>query len=490
MRIKWKRHFPLVLLLVVLLASLAMGLGSQRIVAYAPQASTDGKVPASQKNNKTVNNKIALFDETQMHSLQILISDDDYQKMITTYQQTGLKDYFKADVVIDGVKVSSVGLRLKGNASLRTALGGGRGGFGGFGGMPGGGNQPPPNGQDRPQRGGGPNQAPVAANPEASAGVKLPMLIKFDEYVASQNYQGYYFLSVRNYGTSYDAAMLQEPVTNSMFRLAGLPATHTAYAGVALNQNPEQLYVLSEILDETYLAEHYNDPKGILYKAEVGSSLTYVGNDPSSYRRSFSQETRVKDADLGPLIAFARFLTESDDATFAAELPKRLDVDAFATFLALNNLLVNNDSIVGMNNNYYLYYNESTKFFTMLFWDANESLGKMGMGSQGATTDININLNQQGFRGPGGGSPNLLLKRFLSNPAFKALYEEKVKLVYQKVYAGGAISEQVNRYAALVHQALASRSLVDTASYDSAVEKVRTFITQRVAYLSATPLLK
>ena len=76
-------------------------------------------------------NEVALFDDTVVHTIQILISDADYEQMITTYQQTGVKDYFHADVIIDGVRVSDVGLRLKGNASLRTALGGmGMGGRG------------------------------------------------------------------------------------------------------------------------------------------------------------------------------------------------------------------------------------------------------------------------------------------------------------------------------------------------------------------------
>ena len=38
-------------------------------------------------------------------------------------------------------------------------------------------------------------------------------------------------------------------------------------------------------------------------------------------------------------------------ANSEAKLPDWLDVDVFATYLALNNLLVNTDSMIGMNNN-------------------------------------------------------------------------------------------------------------------------------------------
>jgi hypothetical protein len=56
------------------------------------------------------------YDGPDFRNIQILISDADYEQMITTYQETGLKDYFHADVIIDGVRVNNVGLRLKGNA--------------------------------------------------------------------------------------------------------------------------------------------------------------------------------------------------------------------------------------------------------------------------------------------------------------------------------------------------------------------------------------
>ena len=68
------------------------------------------------------------------------MDDDDYDEMLATYQQTRLKEYFKADVIIDGVRINDVGIRLKGNASLQTALGGGMGGGGGN--RPAGGNMP------------------------------------------------------------------------------------------------------------------------------------------------------------------------------------------------------------------------------------------------------------------------------------------------------------------------------------------------------------
>ena len=342
-------------------------------------------------------------------------------------------------------------------------------------------------------------QRPEGGMPFGQGDGKIPFLVKFDEFVGGQTYQGYSRLAIRTYGAQPDASMLQEPVTNAVFRLAGLPAPQTTYAGLKLNGESEQLYVISEVIDAAYLAKHFDNTGGVLYKAEVGSSLTYAGEDPTAYVNSFSQETRVNDADMAPLIAFTRFLAESDDATFERDLPTWLDVDAFAAYLAVNNLLVNVDSIAGMSNNYYLYYDDQAERFTLLMWDGNESLGKLGggpgltarTGSRAAGYDLYFKsaIGMGGGRGGAMSKSNILVTRFLASPTFTALYETTLEQVYQQTFAGGAITHMVEQYAALVRQANETRGLVDLDAYEEDVAAVLDFIAERGEYLAATPLL-
>lgn len=238
----------------------------------------------------------------------------------------------------------------------------------------------------------------------------------------------------------------------------------------------------------------------MLYKAELGATLSYQGEDPSAYTNSFTQQTRVNDADLAPLIKFMRFLDESDNATFENKLPEYLDVEAFATYLALNNLLVNTDSIAGMNNNYYLYYDNLAERFTLLMWDANESLGKLSGGGQAASYNLYYQTQSQpgvgegrgmgmgGVRGPGGGA-NTLVTRFMATPSFLALYEQKLQEVYQAAFTSGALTQQIEQYATLIRQANQERTLVNSESYEAAVTKALNFVAQRSAYLASTTLL-
>jgi spore coat protein CotH len=86
------------------------------------------------------------------------------------------------------------------------------------------------------------------------------------------------------------------------------------------------------------------------------------------------------------------------------------------------------------------------------------------------------------------GGSNVLATRFLADPAFKALYEEKLQEVYEVAFLDGTIAQVVEGYAALVREANAARSLVALEDYEAAVANVLDFVAQRGEYLAATPL--
>jgi spore coat protein CotH len=145
-----------------------------------------------------------------------------------------------------------------------------------------------------------------------------------------------------------------------------------------------------------------------------------------------------------------------------------------------------------MNNNYYLYYDDLTTRFTLLMWDANESFGKLNFGGGGQSAATHGLYDTGGGRGagPGGmGGSNTLVTRFLGNATFKALYEQKLKEVYQEAFVNGAIAAKVDQYASMIRAANPQRPLVDLQAYDQAVDSLLDFVEQRQQYLASTPLL-
>jgi spore coat protein CotH len=527
--IKFKRHYPLLLLFLAVVTFSVLALGNTRVVAYTVEG--DGTADESIINYE---NDVDLFDDTVVHEVVVLISEEDQAKMLETYQETGEKDYFSADITIDGVRINNVGIRLKGNASLRTASGGGMGGGMGMG-RPddGGGDRPaPPDGFEPPEGFQRPEgfQAP---NSDGETSDVLPYLVKFDEFVPGQRYQGYVEIALRTAGASPDASLLQEPVSNYAMNSVGVPISQSAYASVQLTGGEAHLYTIAENPDQVYIDRLFPDSDGVLYKVvQVGNDFGYLGEDPSLYADVFEQKTAVNEADLAPLIEFLRFVTEASDEEFAEQLPQRLDVVAFADYLAVHNLLANNDSLAGMGNNYYLYYDFNTEMFTILSWDTNESLGKLSRGGgsdmdiywgdigsqfgglfdaaqqseettdeetspeegEAAATESEPGANNAdggpfGGGGPMGGGNHLLKERFLDTPEFLALYEERYQLLYEQIYADDLLTPKIEEYAALVTEYNAEHNLVDQAEYDAAVEAVLEFVAQRHTFLASTELL-
>ena len=263
----------------------------------------------------------------------------------------------------------------------------------------------------------------------STASVKIPLLLKFDKYVSGQTYQGLRSVAIRTYGTSYDEAMLVS--RHQCHCPAGGPARGAHLLRQFFSSGPGTAIVCRlGGARQRLSAEKCRAPGWCAIQGEVGSTMEYVDDNPSSYAGDFTQETRVNDADMNPLIAFLRFIAQADDAQFASQLADWLDVDTFALYLAVNNLLVNRDSIAGMNNNYYLYFDVTDQRFIIYLWDTNESLGKL-VGGSSAEYDLyyardETGMGRGGFGGGMFGGENRLVTRFLANDAFKALYESKL----------------------------------------------------------------
>ncbi|GII64771.1 hypothetical protein Skr01_48560 [Sphaerisporangium krabiense] len=429
-----------------------------------------------------------LFDASVPHDVKITFRDEAYQDMLTEYFKDGDKKYLEADLTIDGTTVRGVGVRLKGNSTLMGLTwkgktrssgafpgGGPPGGFRPPAGMP----QPPGQGQGRQEGAGGrpPGGMPGAAM-KAEEPEKLPWLISFDEFVEGRRYQGRTQLAVRPAAMG-STTLLNEALAIAVVGAAGEPTQRAAYGSFTVNGRASAPRLLVEYLDEGY-AEELGD--GVLYKSLASSTFTYKGEDQTSYTTDFKQVNKIGGRDLQPVIDLVRWVEKSSDAEFAAGLADRVEVRSFARYLALQNLLINFDDMSGPGRNYYLWYDLGSKKFTVVTWDlnfafngdakagVNDTIGMafgrggpqrpQGAQQQGAQPQGRPQGPGQqamppggpsgqggpgGAAGPGGaGGPRMghaLKERFLKTPAFKALYQEQYRDLYQRILAGGTAAK-------------------------------------------------
>ena len=300
---------------------------------------------------------------------------------------------------------------------------------------------------------------------------------------------------MRSNGTQ---SALNEALSLELLARSGLAYQLSAPYALTVNGDKRALRLVTDNPEDDWEEEHFDEP-GILYKAEAGGDYSYRGEDPEAYDEIFDQETG--DDNLQPLIDFLKFINQSSDADFAAQLPARFDIQAFADYLAFEDLIGNWDDIEGPGNNSYLRWNETSQSFTIVAWDHNLAFSGMGGGFPGGpfpgggvpgtppptttttpgTTPMTTVTNPGTTpttttpRPPGGGGfpgfgSNPLVKRFKAVPEFKARYDAALVRLRADLFASGAAKAILDRRAAVLRSGAAD--LVTAAKIDEEIQQI------------------
>lgn len=492
-------------------------------------AATSGSTATSTGAGDETASASGLFDSTTVQSISVDVDPDTYQTMIDSYVDTGEKEWISATVTINGTVFSNVGIKLKGNSSLMGLRGQGPGGAAV--------GRPTADGSEStvdssestvdaeattapstsesaaastadaepqttdaaaPGAGGFMGGASLSADePEG-----LPWRIRLDKFVEGQNYQGETDFVVR---ANNSETSLNEAVALELIDAAGMPSEDAAPVKFTVNGSEQRLRLLVETPDDQWYSDNVG-AQGILYKAEAGGDYSYRGDDPAAYTEVFEVEANTSEQsgnEYAPLISFLKWLGESDDATFAAELDQWLDIDSFADYLAIQDLVANSDDIDGPGNNSYLSYDEATGLFTVISWDQNLAFGGMGeMGGGGrpdgipptgadgqnftppsgfqlpegmelpSGVDLPEGMQMPGGGNAGGGRPgglggNVLSEKFLANEQFAALVTQATTDLRTELYSSGTAQQILDSWTTTLTEQASDLVSADTITSES-----------------------
>ena len=348
----------------------------------------------------------ALWDSTAVHSIELDFDQEAYATLLSDYIDGGEKTWMAATVTIDGTVIENVGLKLKGNSTLKG----------------------------------------VNADSDAAT---LPWILRFDKYVDGQTYEGESELIVRG---NVSSSSLNEAVALDLLGLAGLATEEAVSSRLSANGGASELRLIIQSPTDEWYDQTLDGTT--LYKAEAGGDYTYRGDELADYEDIFDIE--AGEEDVAPLATFLEFLNVSDDATFAANLDQYLDIESFATYLAYQDLVDNYDDIDGPGNNSYLSYDASTGLMTVVNWDLNLTFGVRNAGYGGGQGGA-----PQGDRPAGGGqrpgaggnamsTGNILSERFLENVDFAGLVDVATADLTATLFTSGAAQDTLDAWAAVL----------------------------------------
>ena len=263
-------------------------------------------------------------------------------------------------------------------------------------------------------------------NAVSSGSLKYPFHLDFDEFedtnpaVLNQSFFGFDDLSLGN--LSIDASYVRQYVAAEILRTFGVPTPEVAFYQVYLDiGGGEQflgLYTMTETPDDAFLDAFFGSSSGNLYKPQ-GGSADWASFDESDFEKKSNEE----EADWSDLEAVFEALhaSRADAAAWRAGLESVFDVDGFLRWLAINRLIGNWDSYGEMPQNYYL-YTSLDGIVHWIPWDLNESFAPR----TGSSTSID--LSSVGDSWP-------LISYVISDPVYQDVYDTYVLEALESVFS-------------------------------------------------------
>ena len=338
----------------------------------------NGEALGIQPASKALGYENRLFDTSEVHTIDIVM--DDWEDFIENCEN---EEYVTCTAIIDGEAYKNIGIRAKGNTSLR--------------------------------------------NVSAMNSDRYSFKLEFDHYDSGKNYYGLDKLSLNN--MIQDTTYMKDYLTYQMMGEFEVDAPLCSYAYIRVNGEDWGLYLAVEGVEDAFLKRNYGNNHGSLYKPDsmsfgggkgngrefdmenfmanddmpdmseqppsppekindermdrnredfgnapggMGSSdvkLQYIDDDPDSYSNIFDNaKTDIDNTDKTRLIQSLKALSE------LSNLEEIVTIDKVIRYFVVHNFVCNGDSYTGsIIHNYYLY--EDNGQLSMIPWDYNLAFG-------------------------------------------------------------------------------------------------------------------
>lgn len=280
--------------------------------------------------------------------------------------------YVPATVRFDGCEWPYVGIRYKGNSSLRYSY---------------------------------------------EAGVqKLPFRLQFDEFEdAHPETQDQRFFGFKEFGFApgyYDSSYLHDTLAAEIFAAHGVPVARTSFYEVQVDVGQGDvywgLYTAIEDPSDAMLDRVWGDDSGNLYESEGPPCGDWTCFDEASFVKKNNEES-----DWADVQAAIEALGSGAGDDWRAGLDASFDVAGFLRFLAVSTVIVNPDSYGLSPRNYYLYGAPADGGrLAWIPWDHNMTLAEYRMMGQ-----LSLTFDEVGDEWP-------LIRRPIDDPVYAGAYRE------------------------------------------------------------------
>lgn len=197
---------------------------------------------------------------------------------------------------------------------------------------------------------------------------KAAFILKFNEYVKGQKWDGLTKLAVNN--MVQDPSMIHERLGYILFNAMDVPSSRSGYARVSVNGTLYGLYsTVESVSNNEFLRRWLGGDEGNLYEGAYGTDVdqgTYQGLDQDN-------GTFVGYADVAELVAA---IDKMNPQNFMVEAPKVIDMDRYVEFAATEIYIGHWDGYANYRNNYFIYQRPDNKLWTWIPWGIDQTFAE------------------------------------------------------------------------------------------------------------------
>jgi len=311
---------------------------------------------------------------------------------------------------------------------------------------------------------------------------KFSFKLDFDEFedtfpaIDNQRFYGFKQLNLNN--NFEDLSQMREKVASDLYRELGLVSAQSAFVALYINHGEGEqffgVYTLVEEVDDTVLDTQLGADDGNLYKPE-GDGATFAAgsyNEPDMEKKN-NEEI----ADYSDVYALYNTINDGDrlneSESWMSDLEEIFDTETFLKWLAANVTMQNWDTYGLMNHNYYLYNNPNSNSLMWIPWDNNEALkfGKM-RGS------LSLSLDEVDSDWP-------LIRYIIDQTKYSAIYKANLNQFITEIFTIDKLQTSYQTWANLIEQWVTAEDpdysfLNSPSDFSDEVEYLKQHVIQRI----------
>ncbi|MBL7885952.1 MAG: CotH kinase family protein [Flavobacterium sp.] len=396
--------------------------------------STDGKILYTGNLIQT-----GLYDKSTVKNVYLNFAQADYWTQLTNNYAS--ETNIAATMIYDGVTYPNVGVRFRGNTSYTQ----------------------------------------IGTSQKKSFGVDM------DFVDPNQNLLGYTSLKFNN--AHQDASFMREVLYDRMAR-RHTPIAKGNFIHLYINNQDWGLYPNIQGLDKAYLDDWFLSNDGAFFRATTGTNggggggpnwgdgtagMNYLGTNQATYQSYYTLKSN--DVVVDPwqkLIDATQSLSTATAANIDA-VKAKIDVDKVLWHLACENIFTDDDSYVMKGKmDYMAYYEPETARMASLEYDGNSTF----VASAATSTNWGPFKNATNANYP-------LLNKLLTVPEWRQRYLAHYRTILNETFTTANATTLIDEIDAQISALVAAdpKKLYTTAQYTSSVPALKSFVTNRRAYL-------